>query len=132
MKLSEEKYLIDTDILFSKKYVKFRGKGIITIITLYELITIVRSRYLDMLKRGYKNRAEGYLRFLNIILNDIKNSVIGITEFDILNSINIIFERELSVGDAINVTIAKRSGMTIVSNDKDYERVKDLVNVIRT
>ncbi|WP_162582814.1 type II toxin-antitoxin system VapC family toxin [Acidianus brierleyi] len=130
--MSEEKYLIDTDILFSKKYVKFRGKGIITIITLYELITIVRSRYLDMLKRGYKNRAEGYLRFLNIILNDIKNSVIGITEFDILNSINIIFERELSVGDAINVTIAKRSGMTIVSNDKDYERVKDLVNVIRT
>ncbi|BDC18027.1 PIN domain-containing protein [Acidianus sp. HS-5] len=128
---NEEIYLIDTDILFSKKYLNFREKKYrITSITLYEFIVIIRNKYIEMMKKGYKHRAEGYLNFLKLIKNEIKNSVVDVNKDDILKSINLIFEREINVGDAINVEIARKINALIVSNDKDYSRVKDLVKVI--
>ncbi|WOE51823.1 hypothetical protein RQ359_001158 [Sulfuracidifex metallicus DSM 6482 = JCM 9184] len=39
--------------------------------------------------------------FLNVVMNDVKGSLIEITEADVLQSVHIVFEREISVGDAI-------------------------------
>jgi len=125
-------HLIDTDILFSKKYLNFREKEYrITNITLYEFIVIIRNKYMEMMKKGHKDRAKGYLNFLKLIKNEMKNSIIDVNKDDILKAIDIIFEREINVGDAINVVIARKMNAVIVSNDKDYDRVKDLVEVIR-
>ena len=125
-------HLIDTDILFSKKYLNFREKEYrITNITLYEFIVIIRNKYMEMMKKGHKDRAKGYLNFLKLIKNEMKNSIIDVNKDDILKAIDIIFEREINVGDAIDVVIARKMNATIVSNDKDYDRVKDLVEVIR-
>jgi hypothetical protein len=42
----------------------------------------------------------------------------------------LVFDRNIDVGDAINTIVARRINSKIVSKDKDYERVKDLVEVL--
>jgi predicted nucleic acid-binding protein len=92
---------------------------------------ITRNKYTEMIKKGHKDIAKGYLNFLKLMKNEMKNSIIDVNKDDIWKAIDIIFEREINVGDAINVVIARKISATIVSNDKDYDRVKDLVEVIR-
>jgi PIN domain. len=128
--VKELKYLLDTDILFSKRYLQFKGEGVVTVITLYEFITIIRRRHIDTLKNGNKSRAEGYIKFLNLVIADIKDSILEINKNDILDAVNLVFDRNIDVGDAINTIVARRINSKIVSKDKDYERVKDLVEVI--
>lgn|GEM_PF-844940 len=128
--MKELKYLLDTDILFSKRYLQFKGEGVVTVITLYEFITIIRRRHIDTLKNGNKSRAEGYIKFLNLVIADIKDSILEINKNDILDAVNLVFDRNIDVGDAINTIVARRINSKIVSKDKDYERVKDLVEVI--
>ena len=128
--MKELKYLLDTDILFSKEYLQFKGEGVVTVITLYEFITIIRRRHIDTLKNGNKSRAEGYIKFLNLVIADIKDSILEINKNDILDAVNLVFDRNIDVGDAINTIVARRINSKIVSKDKDYERVKDLVEVI--
>ncbi|WP_269199652.1 type II toxin-antitoxin system VapC family toxin [Acidianus ambivalens] len=94
-------------------------------------MVVIRNKYMEMMKKGYKDRVEGYLNFIKLIKNEMKNSIIDVNKDDILKAIDIIFEREINVGDAINVATARKMNVTIVSNDKDYDRVKDLVEVIR-
>ena len=129
--MKEEKYIIDTDILFSKEYLQFKEKGVVTLITLYEFITLIRRKYIDILKSGNKSRAEGYIKFLNLVIRDIKDSILEISKNDILDAVKLVFNRNIDVGDAINTIVALRIGAKIISKDKDYERVKDLVEVIR-
>jgi len=128
--VKELKYLLDTDILFSKRYLQFKGEGVVTVITLYEFITIIRRRHIDTLKNGNKSRAEGYIKFLNLVIADIKDSILEINKNDILDAVNLVFDRNIDVGDAINTIVARRINSKIVSKDKDYERVKDLVEVL--
>jgi len=128
--VKELKYLLDTDILFSKRYLQFKGEGVVTVITLYEFITIIRRRHIDTLKSGNKSRAEGYIKFLNLVIADIKDSILEINKNDILDAVNLVFDRNIDVGDAINTIVARRINSKIVSKDKDYERVKDLVEVL--
>ena len=128
--MKELKYLLDTDILFSKEYLQFKGEGVVTVITLYEFITIIRRRHIDTLKNGNKSRAEGYIKFLNLVIADIKDSILEINKNDILDAVNLVFDRNIDVGDAINTIVARRINSKIVSKDKDYERVKDLVEVL--
>jgi hypothetical protein len=99
--------------------------------TLYELVTLVKRKYMEMMKQGRKDRVDGYIMFLNVVMNDVKGSLIGITEADVLQTVHIVFEREISVGDVYSVTESKRNGMKIINNDEDYDRVSTLVGIIR-
>lgn len=127
---AKQEYIIDTDTLFSKDYLKFKGKGLVTLITIYEFILITRSKRIEMMKIGSRKRAEGYLKLLNLVIGDIKDSIIEVSKDDMLESMRLVFDREINVGDAVNVVAAKKIDAKIVSNDKDYTRVKDLVRVI--
>ena len=118
--MKELKYLLDTDILFSKRYLQFKGEGVVTVITLYEFITIIRRRHIDTLKNGNKSRAEGYIKFLNLVIADIKDTILEINKNDILDAVNLVFDRNIDVGDAINTIVARRINSKIVSKDKDY------------
>lgn len=61
----KQRYIIDTDALFSKNYLKLKGKGLVTLISLYEFILVIRSMRIEIMKMGSKKRAEGYLKLLN-------------------------------------------------------------------
>ncbi|PSN87208.1 hypothetical protein B9Q03_10940 [Candidatus Marsarchaeota G2 archaeon OSP_D] len=65
-----------------------------------------------------------------MVIGDIKDSIIDVSRDGVLESISLVFDREINVGDAVNVMIAKKINAEIVSNDKDYTRVKDLVKVV--
>ncbi|WP_168364245.1 type II toxin-antitoxin system VapC family toxin [Metallosphaera hakonensis] len=125
------RYLIDTDVLFSKKFLKYKGDGLVTATSVYEFLTVIRERYLELYHFGNKDRAKGYLRFLGLVLGEIKSSIIDVTSNDFIHAGSLVFERDLNVGDAINVAVAKRLNLVIVSEDKDYDRIRDLVTVTR-
>ncbi|PSN94591.1 hypothetical protein B9Q09_04020 [Candidatus Marsarchaeota G2 archaeon ECH_B_SAG-C16] len=65
-----------------------------------------------------------------MVIGDIKDSIIDVSRDGVLESISLVFDREINDGDAVNVIIAKKINAEIVSNDKDYTRVKDLVKVV--
>ncbi len=65
------------------------------------------------------------------MLGEIKSSIIDVTSNDFIHAGSLVFERDLNVGDAINVAVAKRLNLVIVSEDKDYDRIRDLVTVTR-
>jgi len=65
-----------------------------------------------------------------LVIGDIKDSIIDVSRDGVLESISLVFDREINDGDAVNVIIAKKINAEIVSNDKDYTRVKDLVKVV--
>lgn len=127
------KFLLDTDILVSKKYLHYINEDfVVTTITLLELMSVLRRKYLEMLKNGERRRAEGYLNMLRVIVIHVKNRIIEATPEDFIQGIEIMIERDINAGDAVNAMIAKRTGRKVVSDDKDWDRVKDLVEVVRT
>lgn len=130
--MKNEKLLLDTDILFSKKYRKYKRIDFaVTIISAFELVEITRRRYVEMINKGEKARAQGYINSLKAILTDIVDKVIDVSVIDVLDAIKIMVERDVNPGDAVNAVVAMRTGRKVVSEDKDWERVKDLVEVIK-
>ncbi|BCU71503.1 PIN domain-containing protein [Stygiolobus caldivivus] len=61
----------------------------------------------------------------------LKNLLLKLTANDFIHAGDIVFRRDLDVRDAVNVAVAERLNLVIVSEDKDYDRVKDIVKVIR-
>lgn len=130
--MANEQLLLDTDILFSKKYKDFKQLDfVVSIVSVFELIEISRRKYIEMTNKGEKVRAQGYINSLKPIIDDVRHNVINATIDDFLAAIKIMVERNINAGDVVNAVIAIRTGRKVVSEDKDWERVKDLVEVIR-
>ncbi|TRM80425.1 hypothetical protein DJ531_12280, partial [Sulfolobus sp. A20-N-F6] len=117
----EEKYLLDTDILVSKQFVKVKEPFIVSLVSIIELAIVIRRKHHELIKRGERRRAEGYLNFLYLTLSQIKDVVVEVSLKDVEEGIKIMFERDVNLGEAINAVIAKRLNYTVVSNDKDWE-----------
>ncbi|MCI2415712.1 MAG: hypothetical protein MPF33_10820 [Candidatus Aramenus sp.] len=127
----EEKYLLDTDVLVSKQFVNVKQPFVVSLMSVIELASVIRKKYLELLKKGEKSRAEGYVKFLNLTLSHIKNVIVEVSLKDIEDAINVMFTRDVNLGEAVNAMIAKRLDCTVISNDKDWERLKDIVKIKR-
>jgi predicted nucleic acid-binding protein len=126
-----EKYLLDTDVLVSKQFVSIKEPFVVSLISVVELASVIREKYLEKLNKGEKLRAEGYVKFLNLVLSYIRNVVVEVSFKDIEEAINIMFERDVNLGDAVNAMVARRLGCTVISNDKDWDRLEDIVRIKR-
>jgi len=96
-------------------------------VSVIEMASVIRNKYLELLRKGEKAMAKGYIEFLNLVLSQIRNNVVEVTFSDIEEGIKIMFERDVNLSEAINAIIARRLKAIVISNDKDWVRLKDLV-----
>ncbi|MCY0858884.1 MAG: PIN domain-containing protein [Sulfolobaceae archaeon] len=127
----EERYLLDTDILVSKQFANISEPYVVSLVSVFELASVVRKKYLNLLAKNDKSRAEGYREFLNLVLSQIKDRIVQVFIEDLEEGIDIMFERDVNLGEAINAVIAKRLNCKVISNDKDWERLSDIAEVKR-
>ncbi|WP_230952031.1 PIN domain-containing protein [Sulfolobus acidocaldarius] len=102
---------------------------VVSLISIIEITSVIRRKYLELAKKGEKSRAEGYIRFLNLTLSHIRNNVVEVTFRDVERGIELMFERDVNLGEAVNTMVAKRLNLTVISSDKDWESLRDIIDV---
>ncbi|AGE71878.1 PIN domain-containing protein [Sulfolobus acidocaldarius] len=127
--METRKRLLDTDVLLSKKFVEVKEPYVVSLISIIEITSVIRRKYLELAKKGEKSRAEGYIRFLNLTLSHIRNNVVEVTFRDVERGIELMFERDVNLGEAVNTMVAKRLNLTVISSDKDWESLRDIIDV---
>jgi hypothetical protein len=85
----------------SKQFVNVK-EFVVSLISIVELASFTRKKYLEKLNEGDKERAEGYVKFLNLMLSNIRNKVVEVSLKDIEEAIPLMFERNVNLGEAVN------------------------------
>ena len=130
-----EGVLVDTNVLISKKLrvlmqLQASNKLYITPVVLLEYMNWAIASRNRALARGEKERAEGYQRLLALfpqLLLGLGIEVIDqdITIEDLVEAVELIVARNVDPGDALNAVTARRKGLCVVTQDRDWLRLRD-------
>ena len=123
--MGKDEVLIDTSAFISNK----RRKGKVSVVTLIEIMEWALRKYNEHSKKGDKLRALGYLNLITSLPLTV-NEVIEIKGDEIRDLVYYVTEKSLDPTDAYLAVLSKRFKMPIITADKDFERVKDEIEVI--
>lgn len=125
--MGKDEVLIDTSAFISNK----RRNGKVSVVTLIEIMEWALRKYNEHSKKGDKLRALGYLNLITSLPLTV-NEVIEIKGDEIRDLVYYVTEKSLDPTDAYLAVLSKRFKMPIITTDKDFERVKDEIEVIDT
>ncbi|BAB65109.1 PIN domain-containing protein [Sulfurisphaera tokodaii] len=123
--MGEDEVIIDTSAFISKK----SRKGKVSVITIIEIMEWALRKYNEYSRKGEKLRALGYLNLITS-LPLAMDEVIEIKDNEIKDLVYYVTEKNLDPVDAYLVVLSKRFKIPIVTIDKDFERVKDEIEII--
>jgi PIN domain. len=123
--MGKDEVLIDTSAFISNK----RRKGKVSVVTLIKIMEWALRKYDEHSKKGDKLRALGYLNLITSLPLTV-NEVIEIKGDEIRDLMYYVTEKSLDPTDAYLAVLSKRFNMPIITTDKDFERVKDEIEVI--
>ncbi len=132
---SPEGYIVDTNVLVSKKLRVLERVGkplyITETVVLEYMNWVARQRRL-MLQRGERERAKGYERLLRLFPRLLESLGITLlpTQLDseaVEEAARLVIERDVDPGDALIAVTAKRLRLGVVSGDRDWERLRDYI-----
>ena len=86
-------------------------------------------KYHELVAKGQTSRALGYMNLI-AFLPLVAKRVIELKGQELIDMVYYVIEKDLDPADAYLVVLSKRLGMPIVTTDKDFERVKDEVEVL--
>lgn len=128
-------YIVDTNILVSKKIRELLGLGsdlYITPTIILEYLNWAIAQRNRMLRRGLVERAKGYERLVEmfpVLLESLGIVIVsprlGIEE--VSEATRLVRERSVDPGDALIALAARQLGLGVISNDKDWERLQDYI-----
>ena len=128
------KALVDTNVIVQKGLALLdllKGKDpdpTFTDIVIAELICTIRQKAKDYFKKNKKEIANRYIYFGKLFLEELRlNKVIlaAPTLEDLAEAYDLTFARDVDGVDAVLAVIAKRTNAKVLSNDKDFDRLKD-------
>ena len=125
--------LVDTNILVSKKLkalLTLGGQLYVTPVVLLEYITWALESRNRRLAEGDYERARGYERLIKLLpslLQELSIEVIeqGLEVEDLKEAVNLILHRSVDPGDALNAITARKKGLKVITQDRDWQRLKD-------
>ncbi|WP_052885442.1 PIN domain-containing protein [Saccharolobus islandicus] len=123
--MGKDEVLIDISTFISNK----RRKGKVSVVTLIEIMEWALRKYNEHSKKGDKLRALGYLNLITSLPLTV-DEVIEIRGDEIRDLVYYVIEKNLDPTDAYFVVLGKRFKMPIITTDKDFERIKDEIEVI--
>ena len=86
-------------------------------------------KYHELVAKGQTSKALGYMNLI-ASLPLVAKRVIELKGQELMDVVYYDIEKDLDPADAYLVVLSKRLGMPIVTTDKDFERVKDEVEVL--
>jgi predicted nucleic acid-binding protein len=132
--------IVDTCVLASKKLGALKAlnvKPYVTPVVLLEYFNwALESRNLR-LARGDVERAKGYERLIELlplVLAELGMEVLEqrFTIAELREVANLVLQRSVDPGDALNAITAKKKKMGIVTLDEDWQRLSDYVTAVIT
>ena len=126
-------FLVDTNVLVSKKLCALRGLPgplyVTPVVVLEYMNWAIASRNRMLAKRMHE-RAKGYERLIGLLPSLLE--ALGVELIDqgldaeaLREAARLITERSVDPGDALNAVTAKRHGLGVVTGDRDWERLRD-------
>ena len=125
--------LVDTNILVSKKL-----KSLLTLQDRLYVTPVVVVEYLNwaiesrnkMLSEGSVKRAKGYERLIRLFPSLLRELGVGIIEQsldarDLGEAIDLVLDRGVGPGDALNAVTIRKEKLKVVTRDKDWEKLRD-------
>ena len=98
---------------------------------LQELAEFVHEKYLELMKASEAERARGYLKLFKLLIEVLSDKPLIVHSYsDYLTAVDLAVSRGLDVTDALLTVTALRLKGVILTRNKDFERVGDLVKVI--
>ena len=123
--MEEASVLIDASAFISNK----AREGTLSVVTVIEIMEWALRNYNELVAKGETSRALGYMNLIASLLLVAKR-VIELKGQELMDMVYYVIEKGLDPAYAYLVVLGKRLGVPILTTDKDFERVKDEVNVI--
>jgi predicted nucleic acid-binding protein len=125
--------IVDTCILVSKKLEALRtlnAKLYITPVVLLEYLNWAMESRNIWLVKGDAKRAKGYERLIELLPSILLELGIDVLEqkftiSELREAVGLVLQRDVDPGDALNAITARKRGMSIVTLDKDWQRLSD-------
>jgi len=125
--------IVDTCVLVSKKLKALRtlnAKLYITPVVLLEYLNWAMESRNIWLVKGDAKRAKGYERLIELLPSALLELGIDVLEqkftiSELREAVNLVLQRGVDPGDALNAITARKRGMSIVTLDKDWQRLSD-------
>ncbi|WP_221267179.1 type II toxin-antitoxin system VapC family toxin [Sulfurisphaera ohwakuensis] len=97
---------------------------------IHEFAEFCFQKYVDLIGSS-PERAKGYVKLFKYILEYLSNNeVISNSVEDYMKAMDLSIDRSIDITDALLVVTAmKLKNAVVLTRDKDFERVKDLVKV---
>ncbi|AWR95722.1 PIN domain-containing protein [Acidianus brierleyi] len=127
--MEEKKIIVDTNIIISKKFLDLNNV-IVTESVVQELAEFIFQKYLDYMNSSQQERANGYIKLFKYLIEYLsKYPLLSHSFKDYIQAIDLSTSRNIDVTDALLVITALKLNTVIMTKDKDFERVKDLVKI---
>ena len=125
------KVLVDTNIIIEKRNKLFNLLGsydpIYSDLVLAEVMEVIRKNALEFLKKNKREVANKYFAFSREFLKMLYQQNVQL-EYpnikDFVEAFEVMKDKDVDAVDAILAVIAKRQGVNVLSNDKDWDRLR--------
>jgi len=132
--------IVDTCVLVSKKLEALRtlnAKLYITPVVLLEYLNWAMESRNIWLDKGDVKRAKGYERLIELLPSALLELGVEVLEqkftiSELREAVGLVLQRDVDPGDALNAITARKRGMSIVTLDKDWQRLSDYTVTIIT
>ncbi|BDB99791.1 type II toxin-antitoxin system VapC family toxin [Saccharolobus caldissimus] len=129
------KVLVDTNIIIGKRNALFNLLKnydlIFSDLVVAEVMEVIRENVLESMKKNKSEVANKYLAFGREFLKMLYQLNVQL-EYpnikDFIEAFEVMHNRDVDAVDAVLAVIAKRQGVSVLSNDKDWDRLKDYAN----
>ena len=125
------KVLVDTNIIIEKRNKLFNLLGsydpTYSDLVLAEVMEVIRKNALEFLKKNKREVANKYFAFSREFLKMLYQQNVQL-EYpnikDFVEAFEVMKDKDVDAVDAILAVIAKRQGVNVLSNDKDWDRLR--------
>jgi predicted nucleic acid-binding protein len=132
--------IVDTCVLVSKKLEALRtlnAKLYNTPVVLLEYLNWAMESRNIWLAKGDVKRAKGYERLIELLPSALLELGVEVLEqkftiSELREAVGLVLQRDVDPGDALNAITARKRGMSIVTLDKDWQRLSDYTVTIIT
>lgn len=132
--------IVDTCVLVSKKLEALRtlnAKLYITPVVLLEYLNWAMESRNIWLVKGDAKRAKGYERLIELLPSALLELGVEVLEqkftiSELREAVGLVLQRDVDPGDALNAITARKRGMSIITLDKDWQRLSDYTVTIIT
>jgi len=120
---------VDTNVI-SKKILSIE-RYVVTESVLHEFAEFVYEKYLESVNSSHRDRALGYIKLFKYIIELLSDKPLVIHSFyDYLKAMDLAISKNLDITDALLIITAKKLNLTILTRDRDFERVRDLAKIV--